>query len=86
MTATPAPPGLPADHLADAKGPAPLGDRCPRCGGSFSCGMSGPAPCACTTVKLSASTLAALNRRWQHCLCLGCLQALAAGAPLTLPD
>jgi hypothetical protein len=62
---------------------APEGiDRCPRCGGWFQCGMAGAAPCACTTVTLDASLQAALRQRFSGCLCLPCLQALAAGASL----
>ncbi|MEY4747920.1 MAG: hypothetical protein RIQ60_134 [Pseudomonadota bacterium] len=39
--------------------------------------MNGPTPCACTTVQLDVATLAALRARYQHCLCLTCLQQLA---------
>jgi hypothetical protein len=42
--------------------------------------MSGEAPCPCTTVTLSATQLDALRTRYHGCLCLRCLQALAAGA------
>jgi len=63
-------------------GPAACPDRCPRCGGGFACGMAGDAPCACTTVTLAPATLAALQARYAGCLCLACLQALAAGAAL----
>jgi hypothetical protein len=48
-------------------------DTCPRCGGVFHCGATDPAPCVCTTITLSAATLAALRQRWQGCLCLACL-------------
>jgi hypothetical protein len=57
-------------------------DRCPRCGGAFQCGMAGAAPCACTTLTLDAPLQAALRERFTGCLCLPCLQALAAGASL----
>lgn len=60
-------------------------DRCPRCGGSFACGMAGPDPCACTTVQLGAPRLAQLRQRFDGCLCLNCLTALAGGAPLEPP-
>jgi hypothetical protein len=33
-------------------------DRCPRCGGHFHCGTADPAPCACTTLRLDAASLA----------------------------
>jgi hypothetical protein len=54
-------------------------ERCPRCGGAFRCGRDDAAPCPCTTVRLDAPTLARLRERWQGCLCLPCLAALAAG-------
>ncbi len=57
-------------------------DACPRCGGTFRCGANDAAPCACTGLTLPPATLAALQARWRGCLCLRCLQALAAGAPL----
>ncbi len=60
-------------------------DRCPRCGGVFACGAAGAAPCACTTVVLPPASLAALRGRYDGCLCLDCLRALAAGAPLAPP-
>lgn len=57
-------------------------DTCPRCGGAFRCGMADATrPCACTTVKLSADTLAALRQRYTGCLCLRCLAELANLAP-----
>ena len=56
-------------------------DRCPRCGGGFHCGMDDAGPCPCTTVSLSPALQATLRQRFTGCLCLACLQALAAGAP-----
>lgn len=53
------------------------GDRCPRCGGGFHCGVNDAAPCACTTVQIDAATLAALRTQYQGCLCLACLRQLA---------
>ncbi|MEK8049779.1 cysteine-rich CWC family protein [Ideonella sp. DXS22W] len=64
----------------DGPGANPATDRCPRCGGGFQCGMQGPAPCPCTTVQLTPALQAALRARYTGCLCLACLQALAAGA------
>jgi len=55
-------------------------DRCPRCGGAFHCGANDPGPCACTTLKLDAATLAALNRSYAGCLCLRCLGEIASAA------
>ncbi|MBE7420092.1 MAG: cysteine-rich CWC family protein [Ideonella sp.] len=55
-------------------------DRCPRCGAAFHCGRHDPEPCACGTVPLGAATLAVLRVRYDRCLCLPCLQALAREA------
>ena len=55
-----------------------LDSHCPRCGGPFHCGVNDPSPCACTTLKLDAATRAELQRRYDGCLCLACLVALAA--------
>ena len=60
-------------------------DRCPRCGGSFHCGMNDAGPCACTSVTLGAALQAQLRARFEGCLCVRCLAALAAGAPLEAP-
>ena len=65
---------LPATPAAPA-----TADRCPRCGGGFQCGRAGPAPCACSTVRLDADTGARLRQRYSGCLCLRCLGALAGG-------
>ena len=56
--------------------------RCPRCGGAFHCGAQDAAPCACSTLTLAPELQAALRQRYEGCLCLACLQALAQGAPL----
>jgi hypothetical protein len=53
-------------------------DVCPRCGGGFHCGVNDAAPCACTTIALSAETLAELRATYTRCLCLRCLAELAA--------
>ncbi|WP_022979573.1 cysteine-rich CWC family protein [Ideonella sp. B508-1] len=60
-------------------------DRCPRCGGAFHCGVQDSTPCPCSTLTLSAELQAALRTRYSGCLCLACLKALAAGAPLEPP-
>lgn len=65
-------------------GPA-ADDRCPRCGGLFHCGASDPTPCACAAVTLDAAVLEELRQCFERCLCLDCLRALAAGAPIR-PD
>ncbi|MCW5665712.1 MAG: cysteine-rich CWC family protein [Piscinibacter sp.] len=54
--------------------------RCPRCGGAFHCGANDPGPCACTTLRLDAATLARLSAAYRGCLCLRCLAELS-GAP-----
>ncbi|HLL20341.1 MAG TPA: cysteine-rich CWC family protein [Rubrivivax sp.] len=56
-------------------------DRCPRCGGSFSCGVAGPAPCPCTGVRLSAALQSRLCQQFSGCLCVACLQALSDEEP-----
>jgi hypothetical protein len=60
--------------------PPDRGDRCPRCGGSFHCGMNDAAPCACMGITLGAATLARLRERYSGCLCLRCLRELGGGA------
>lgn len=60
--------------------PAAGPDRCPRCGAGFHCGVQGPAPCPCSTLTLTPALQATLRQRYRGCLCLACLQALAAGA------
>jgi len=67
--------------------PAPRPDRCPRCGGAFHCGAAGPDSCACTTITLGAALQAQLRERYDGCLCLDCLRALApaAAAGVDLP-
>ena len=57
--------------------------RCPRCGGGFHCGASDREPCACATVTLDATTLAALRRRYDGCLCLACLAQIAEAVRTT---
>ncbi|GAB4038070.1 MAG: hypothetical protein Fur0014_06430 [Rubrivivax sp.] len=52
--------------------------RCPRCGGPFTCGARGPQPCPCTTVTLSPAQQEALRRTYTGCLCLACLRQLSA--------
>lgn len=72
--------------MTDTASPlAPAPDLCPRCGGRFRCGVLGEAPCPCTTVTLPLAVLEGLRQRYVRCLCLSCLQALAAGAPLEPP-
>jgi len=73
---------LAAEHGTDteASRPAPSDECCPRCGRRFHCGASDAAPCACTTLRLSAIALSELRARYDGCLCLDCLQALAHAA------
>lgn len=56
--------------------------RCPRCGGGFHCGRLDAAPCPCSGIALDAATLAQLRQRYQGCLCLRCLRALASADPI----
>jgi hypothetical protein len=63
-------------------------DTCSRCGGSFHCGVNDAAPCACTTIELTARVLADLRERYAVCVCLGCLTELAArekAGPISRP-
>ena len=62
------------------KSGAAAADRCPRCGGLFTCGASGPGDCACTTVTLGAALQRRLRERYEGCLCLACLRELAQTA------
>ncbi|MBX3605527.1 MAG: cysteine-rich CWC family protein [Piscinibacter sp.] len=61
-------------------GPPTSDARCPRCGGAFHCGANDPGPCACTTLKVDAKTLARLAAEYRGCLCLRCLAELAESA------
>lgn len=54
--------------------------RCPRCEQPFHCGAGDPSPCPCGSINLSERTLLTLRGRYATCLCLRCLQAIAAGA------
>ena len=65
--------------------PAAPADTCPRCGGTFHCGVNDAAPCACTTIRLDAAQLAALRERYAGCLCVRCLAAIAGGEPIDAP-
>jgi Cysteine-rich CWC len=51
--------------------------RCARCGAAFHCGVADTEPCACSTLQLDASTLAALRARFTGCLCVTCLGTLS---------
>lgn len=53
-------------------------DSCPRCHAAFLCGANGSAPCACTTVPLSAALQTQLRQQYSGCLCLSCLRDLSA--------
>ena len=60
-------------------------DACPRCGAAFHRGVADAAPCACTTVRLDATMLAALREQYERCLCLSCLLELQHRAPPAPP-
>ena len=51
-------------------------DRCPRCGGSFGCGIA-TGGCWCAQVPLDAERLAQLAAGYDGCLCPACLHELA---------
>lgn len=65
--------------------PARAAQLCPRCGGTFHCGRHDASPCACSRLTLQASHLAALRGAYTGCLCLRCLQAVAAGQGVAQP-
>ncbi len=48
--------------------------------------MGGSEPCACAGLSLGAHLQAQLRLRHDGCLCVECLCALAAGAPLDNAD
>jgi len=54
--------------------------RCARCGAAFHCGAADATPCACSSLKLDAATLAQLRASFTGCLCMACLSALARTA------
>jgi hypothetical protein len=54
----------------------PDSDCCPRCAGRFTCGVAGPVPCDCFTLKIDPDLLSDLRERYAGCLCLACLREL----------
>jgi ribosomal protein L34E len=52
------------------------GERCPRCGAAFHCGIDDAEPCACTTLELDAGVQQRLRERYTGCLCMTCLREL----------
>ncbi len=64
-----------------AEGPAAEAldnSACPRCGGSFHCGVL-EGHCACFDLRLTAAMQEQLARTYPgQCLCLRCLAALAS--------
>lgn len=71
--------------MPSACGPVAAAQSCPRCGGTFHCGMHDASPCACSRLTLQAGHLAALRSAYTGCLCLRCLQAVAAGQGVGRP-
>jgi ribosomal protein L34E len=69
---------LAADRGTDPEAPrsAPADARCPRCDRAFHCGIDDDAPCACTTLRMSAVALRELRTRYSGCLCMPCLNEL----------
>lgn len=57
------------------------GNTCPRCGRAFHCGVA-DARCDCCDLVLDAPLRQALAQQYERCLCVDCLKALAAGAPI----
>ena len=67
--------------------PASKTDRCPRCDGTFGCGVA-TGGCWCAEVTLTAQLRATLAEEYDGCLCPGCLHELTAPtapAPPALP-
>ncbi|MBW8828161.1 MAG: cysteine-rich CWC family protein [Burkholderiales bacterium] len=54
---------------------------CARCSAAFRCGVNDEEPCWCSRIKLSATTLAELEKRYRWCLCSECLVALQEKEP-----
>jgi hypothetical protein len=55
----------------------PVDARCPRCGGSFECGVNA-GRCDCFGIRLSDRLRGQLAQRYpDRCLCLRCLRELA---------
>ncbi len=50
---------------------------CPRCGDGFHCGVADDAPCGCVAVALAPQARRDIAARYDGCLCIACLQALA---------
>ena len=60
--------------------------RCPRCGGTFHCGVNDAQPCACTALSLDDATLNDLRQRYAGCLCLACLREVSVTQPTRAPE
>lgn len=59
--------------------PQPSNAACPRCASPIVCGAESGAPvCACFAARLTPALRARLEREYVGCLCLACLQSLAA--------
>lgn len=53
---------------------------CPRCSGTFDCGIATGA-CWCADVRIVDATRQALADYYEGCLCRECLESLEAGRP-----
>jgi hypothetical protein len=58
-----------------------LNATCPRCGGTFHCGVKEPMPCACGQFKLTQETTQMLRKTYDRCVCMNCLAQLQMPKP-----
>jgi hypothetical protein len=79
MSSIPASPSTPSPATATTPGGRPA--LCPRCGAAFECGAARPpaTPCGCAGIGLTPAQRALLAERYDGCLCLACLGAIARG-------
>ena len=59
------------------------GNTCPRCGNAFHCGAA-DARCDCFDLTLDEHLRMGLAQHYDRCLCMACLKACMAGAPIAL--
>ncbi|MEP7163409.1 MAG: cysteine-rich CWC family protein [Ferruginibacter sp.] len=50
---------------------------CPRCNRLFECKVGNISQCQCNNIKLPEAVAAFIDRQYNDCLCLKCLQELA---------
>jgi hypothetical protein len=70
--------------MARRRDPASRTDRCPRCDGTFGCGVA-TGGCWCAEVTLTAEMRAKLAEEYDGCLCPACLRELTAPSAPAAP-